>query len=70
MRSQLRIKPPYELVVKITTSSMLKFLLAVSVSIIKFTKLPIIEMEFKVLKHLYNFPSPNVRIIELEDEII
>ncbi len=70
MRSQLRIKPPCELVVKITTSSMLKFLLVESVSIIKFTKLLIIKMEFKVLKHLYIFPSPNIRIIELEDEII
>ena len=40
------------------------------ISKIKLDKILIIEKHLKALRHLYLFPSPNIRMIELEDEII
>jgi len=71
MRVSSNIKPPCDLVDVLDSSFYLaKFTVQKCVSMIKLDKVPIIEIQFKRLRHLYVFSPLNIRIIKLEGEII
>ncbi len=71
MRISQNIKPPCNLdQSEFTLGNLLKVPINLCVSMIRLVKVSIIEISSNTFRHLYLFSSSNIRIVELEDEII